>query len=509
MPLAAPRVPESFVRRVATLVGEAHVSQAQPARMLYSRDMWPKTLLWQSEGEFPHPPDLVAWPASTAEVAAVVRLSAEEGVPVVPFGGGSGVCGGVVPLRGGISLDLKRMNRFLSLDAESGLAEAECGILGQHLEDQLEQRGHTLGHFPSSIYCSTLGGFLAGRSAGQLSTLYGKIEDMVSSFTCVTGTGDVLDTANVPELNQALVGSEGTLAILTRARMRVHRQAEARRLHGFSFATLEGGLEAIRGTLQRGARPAVVRLYDPLDTFLVGGGKKKEKEKALPVARLLRALNARIPDEARGAAMRAALGRTEVLMDLVDRFLRKSLLILGFEGPREMVEADFQVAREACLGQGARDVGPGPGEAWLEKRYKVSYRQSRIFAAGCFVDTLEVATTWDKLADLYRGVRGALRGRALVMAHFSHSYPEGCSIYFTFVATAPTVRERADLYDRLWADGLEAVQRAGGCLSHHHGVGLSKSRFMAAELGEGMRLYRALKDVFDPQGVLNPGKMGL
>jgi alkyldihydroxyacetonephosphate synthase len=502
-----PKVSASFARTIAGIVGNARVSQTHPVRTLYSRDMWPKTLLWTREGVFPHPPDLVAWPSSTEEVVAVVKACVAEGVPIVPFGGGSGVCGGVVPLRGGVSLDLKRMNRLLSLDAESGTAEFECGILGQHLEDELEKRGHTLGHFPSSIYISTLGGFLAARSAGQLSTKYGKIEDMVSRFTAVTGTGEVLDTADAPELTQALVGSEGTLCVITRATMRIHRQPEERLLRGYSFASLEDGLEAIRLMLQRGIRPAVVRLYDPLDTFIVGSGKSK---RATPQS--LATLRDELSSRTQGlklAAMRTALSYPSALNQLADRFLRKSLLILGFEGPRGVTQAEAQIAQEVCLSRQARDEGPGPGQRWFEHRYKVSYRQSKIFAAGCFVDTMEVATTWHKLLVLYKAVRAALGDRAFIMAHFSHAYPEGCSIYFTFAATAPTAEAREALYDMLWRDGLLATQKAGGCLSHHHGVGFSKAAYMEAELGAGMQIYRALKGVFDPHGILNPGKMGL
>jgi alkyldihydroxyacetonephosphate synthase len=505
--VAAPRVPEPFVRRVAAIVGEGRVSQTPPVRALYSRDMWPKTLLWTREGSFPHPPDLVAWPESAAEVAAIVRLCASEGVPLVPFGGGGGVCGGVIPLRGGISLDLKRMNRLVSLDPESGTADFECGIIGQHLEDELAKRGHTLGHFPSSIYISTLGGFLAARSAGQLSTRYGKIEDMVSSVILVTGTGEKLDTASCPELLQALVGSEGTLGVFTHARLRIHPAPEARRMQAHSFTTLADGLEAIRVLLQRGARPAVVRLYDPLDTFIVGSGKAKEAG-AGPLSALKEVFEERFP-AATPLFLRAALAYPATLNQLADRFLSRVLLILGFEGSREVVEAELGLAQESCRTLGGRDLGPGPGDRWFENRYKVSYKQSKIFAAGCFVDTMEVATTWDRLQGLYEAVRRALSDRALLMAHFSHAYPEGCSIYFTFAATAKGASERERLYDALWHDGLAATQKAGGCLSHHHGVGYSKSVFMAAELGEGMRLYHALKDVFDPHGILNPGKMGL
>ena len=515
MPLVAEsHVSEAFVRQVAAIVGADRVSRADAARAIYGRDLWPKTQLWTRAGKWPYAPDLLAWPASTAEVAALVKLCVQESVPVVPFGGGGGVCGGVIPLRGGLTIDVKRMNRMLGVDPVSMTAEFEAGIIGQHLEDLLEAQGYTLGHFPSSIYISTLGGFLAARSAGQLSTRYGKIEDMVTSFECVTGTGEVLDTADAPELNQALIGSEGTLCIITRARLRIHPQAATRRLRGYTFASLEDALLAIRGFMQRGARPAVVRLYDPLDTALVGmkkshkAGAPKEAEKLGPLAPVLKAIESGLAP-VRPAALRLALNYTGPLQRAVAPLLKKSMLILGFEGPDELVEADARICHETCLGRGASDDGPSAGERWLENRYKVSYRQSKFFAAGCFVDTMEVATTWDKLLDMYHAVRAAVSERVLILAHFSHVYPEGSSIYFTFAGTADGEEAQERKYDDVWRDAMLAVQRAGGCLSHHHGVGLSKAAHMQGELGEGMRLYRALKDVFDPAGLLNPGKMGL
>jgi alkyldihydroxyacetonephosphate synthase len=522
MPLTVPsRLDEPFARRLESIVGAERVSRADVTRALYGRDCWPKTLLWTKQGRFPYAPDVVVWPESTAHVADVIRACAEAKVAVVPFGGGGGVCGGVVPLRGGVALDLKRMNRFLSLDAASGVADFEAGILGQHLEDMLEARGYTLGHFPSSIYISTLGGFIAARSAGQLSTRYGKIEDMVVSMECVTGTGDVLDTRDSPALLQALIGNEGTLSVVTRARLRVHRQPEAKRFRGYMFSSLEDAFEAMRAFMQRGARPAVVRLYDPLDTAL--GGMKKEKAahgkddrkglldvgaKLGPLAPIARAIETGLAD-VKPTALRLALSYAGPIQRAVAPLLRRSQLILGFEGPADLVAADAQVCHEACVGRGASDEGSAPGERWLENRYKISYRQSRLFANGCFVDTMEVATTWDKLTALYEAVREAVREHALIIAHFSHVYAEGSSIYFTFVGTAADDASVERKYDEVWSRAMEAVQKVGAGLSHHHGVGLSKASRMERELGEGMRLFRALKDIFDPHGIMNPGKMGL
>ena len=521
MPLvSAPRIDAAFVRQLESIVGSGRVSQANVTRALYGRDCWPKTLLWTRQGRFPNAPDVVVWPETTAELSALVKACAESRIPLVPFGGGGGVCGGVIPLHRGVTIDVKRMNRFLTLDAESGIAEAEAGILGQHLEDALEARGFTLGHFPSSIYISTLGGFVAARSAGQLSTKYGKIEDMVVSFECVTGDGEIIDTRKAPELNQALIGSEGTLCLITKVRLRVHPQAKARRMRGYTFGSLEDAFEAMRAFMQRGARPAIVRLYDPLDTALVGmkkgkgdandgaGGFLAGVQKLGPLAPVLRAVEAGVAP-VKPAALRLALSYAGPLQRAVAPLLRRSLMILGFEGEPELVEAESRLCHEMCVARGATDEGTGPAERWLENRYKVSYRQSKVFAGSCFVDTMEVATTWDKLLTLYHTVREALAEDALVVAHFSHVYPEGSSIYFTFVGTANGEEAQEQKYDAVWQRAMDAVQRCGAGLSHHHGVGLSKATHMERELGEGMRLFRALKDTFDPHGIMNPGKMGL
>jgi alkyldihydroxyacetonephosphate synthase len=185
------------------------------------------------------------------------------------------------------------------------------------------------------------------------------------------------------------------------------------------------------------------------------------------------------------------------------------LRIVGFEGERSLCEAEAGAATVELERAGGRDLGAGPGERWLRHRYAVSFRMSKVFDAGAFVDTMEVATSWDKLLELYRAVREAVSPLAFVMAHFSHAYVDGCSIYFTFAARGGSPAEAARKYDDIWRAGLGATANIGATLSHHHGIGLSKAPFMPAEHGAAMEIYRALKDVLDPQGIMNPGKMGL
>ena len=508
--------------------------------------MWPRLLFAVRAGApAEHPPDAIVWPESAAEIAEIIGIARRLRVPVVPYGAGSGVCGGAVPIHGGITLDLKRMDRVLEIDDATLTVTAECGINGERLERALAARGLTLGHFPSSIYCSTLGGWLAARSAGQMSTKYGKIEDMVARVTAVTGRGEIVTTgtsgrANAgPDWTQLLVGSEGTLAVLTQATLRVRPAPEQLILRGFEFPRMTGGLEGIRRVLQRDLRPSVVRLYDELDSWMALRGGRGHASKrahdpppgagALPSLEadgepaadldddgILSRLRALVP--ARGSLVRdalaAALERPRLLNALVDAGAPKlgrrgCLLIVGVEGPTRRAEAEARLVFAELERAGGKDLGEEPGKRWLAKRYAVSYNMSKIFAAGAFVDTMEVASTWERLLDLYEGVKQAIGRHAFVMAHFSHAYPEGCSIYFSFAGHAPSRQAAETKYDALWRDGLAAATRAGGTISHHHGVGLMKGPFMAEEHREAMGLYEALKTAFDPDGILNPGKMGL
>ncbi len=493
------------------------VSTTPPDRVAYARDLWPRGLIGVSGGDpAPHPPDAVVWPTSTEEVAEIIRMAARAGTPIVPFGAGSGVCGGALPIHGGLVVDLKRMRALLSLDAAAGAASFEAGAIGEHVEHELNRRGWTMGHFPSSIMCSTFGGWLAARSAGQLSTKYGKIEDMVRRLTFVDGRGDIheLEAGGTPDLAQWVVGSEGTLGIITRATCTIHPLAEARQYRGWSFPRTASGCEAIRRLLQRGIKPAVIRLYDELDSFLHRSEKDDHAEADAGADDLVAMLTpTSTVSRWKKLAIAAALGNPSIINRVASALLPYAqsgcLLITGFEGERTLVDAESRAAAAELERAGGRDLGPGPGERWLKHRYGVSFRMSKVFDAGAFVDTMEVATSWDRLLDLYRAVRQAISPLAFIMAHFSHAYADGCSIYFTFAARGNSRWDAEQKYDAIWRAGLAAAHSAGATISHHHGVGLSKAPFMPEEHGEAMAVYRALKDVFDPANIMNPGKMGL
>jgi alkyldihydroxyacetonephosphate synthase len=473
----------------------------------------------------------------------VVKLARELHVPIVPYGGGSGVCGGAVPVFGGITIDTKRMQQLRAVHSDELMCDVEAGLSGERFERELARRGYTFGHFPSSIYCSTVGGWLATRAAGQLSTKYGKVEDRCAGLTVVTGRGEVIETDGPsralrgPSWTQLLLGSEGTLGVITSARLRLAPAPQLRVFRGFEVEDVATGILAIRRVLQKGLRPAVVRLYDELDTLInsfghhgvetehaVVGPRPPVETGALPAwptppADADDGVMARFVAFAKGKhlrrdAMQAALGNSRVVNRLfgtvAEKIARRGCrMIIGLEGARIRTEIEAALTFHELEAAGARDKGEEPGWAWLRHRYAVSYRMSPVFRDGAFVDTMEVASSWDRLTDLYHSVRAAIGRHALVMAHFSHAYAEGCSIYFTFAGTAGDAAAAERVYDAIWRDGLEATTRVGGTISHHHGVGLLKAPYMAGEHREAMAIFEAAKTALDPDGILNPGKMGL
>jgi alkyldihydroxyacetonephosphate synthase len=504
---------------LATTMRDLAWSNDDADRIAYSRDLWPRHHLAIRAGHIDERrPRAIVWPESTADVARLVRWAHDTGTPIVPFGAGSGVCGGVLPDARTVVLDLKRMSRWRALDMEGRTLEVEAGQIGSTLEQALERRGLTLGHFPSSIMCSTVGGWIAARSAGQCSSKYGKIEDMVLGLECVTGTGEILrlrHRTHGPNLLPLVVGSEGTLAIVTSATLRLHPAPAHRALGAFTFRSTEHGWEAMRALFQAGYRPAVCRLYDPFDAMLARRGSVSK-----------RGVDSGHAPGLGAAALRTLLQKPALFNELLesrlgDALFGGALLVVIFEGALSEAEADLEAARTLFASLGGRWEGQEPAARWLSHRYAVSYRQAPIFAAGLFSDTMEVAAPWSKLGALYRDVRRALGEHVFVMAHMSHAYADGCCIYFTFAGSASRRSARAldqdsqgwdarceQTYDKAWRRALEAAERAGGTIAHHHGVGRSKAPRLASELGPGgIAAIGALMRAFDPKGILNPGNL--
>jgi len=493
-------------------------SAAPPDRITYARDLWPRHHLAVSEGRIAeHRPGLVVWPESTEEVAEIVRWCAGSGVPLVPFGAGSGVCGGILPTSDVVVMDLKRMKRWRRLERDAPWLEVEAGALGITLEEALNDQDLTLGHFPSSILCSTVGGWVAARSAGQCSGLYGKIEDMVASLECVVGRGEVVRferRVHGPDATPLIIGSEGVLGVVTSAKLRLHPAPPARAFGAYSFPSVEAGWSAMREMFQAGLRPAVARLYDPFDSMIarMGAGRRARRAAAAPApAPTAKPRTRRMGPGAGALALRSALrvpGLVNKVVDLIGtRVSTGATLVLIFEGSLDAGREDMARAHAIALRLGARALGEEPARHWLDHRYSVSYRQAPVFMAGAFSDTMEVAAPWSRLEGLYHAVRAALGRHVFVMAHLSHAYPDGCSIYFTFAGSASSVGAAEATYDAAWRGALDAAIAAGGTLSHHHGVGRSKAPRLGGELGLGVDVVHALRGALDPAGIMNPGNL--
>lgn len=504
--------PRRASREAADAINErlpGRCSVVDQDRLSYARDMWPRAIMWIREGRIPPPPDVVAWPRSEEEIITILDIAREREIPIIPFGAGSGVCGGTLAVNGGIALDVKFLDRVEPVDRDRLTVDAQAGVIGEVLERKLEAEGFTLGHFPSSIYMSTLGGWMAARSAGQLSNRYGKIEDMVLSLRAITGRSTVIQTPERPfrgpDLAQILIGSEGTLCVFTQAKLRVHPAPEHRAFRGFRFRSVAEGVDAMRLLFRAGLRPAVVRLYDPFDTAIVG--KDKPHPPKTPPS-----LRNRLERDLLPAALRKltprALGQVG-LMNKAAGLFDECLLILVFEGETSRTRSEDAHATALLSKLGGKDLGEAPARHWWKRRYAVSFKMSKLVDSNLFVDTMEVATTWDRVLDVYERVRAAVSPYAFVLCHFSHAYLEGCSLYFSFASSGTSPQAQSERYTAMWKHGLAAAMNAGATVSHHHGVGLLKADALGEQLGGGKRVLSGLKAAFDPSGILNPGKLGL
>jgi alkyldihydroxyacetonephosphate synthase len=493
--LPHPELPERFVARLAELVGEENVRTDRLARVRHAAGRSYLDLVRLRSGDASRAPDAVVFPGCPREVAAVLAACDSEGVAVIPFGGGTSVVGGVEPLRGpfdaAVTLDLGRMNRLLELDRMSLAAVLQPGLTGPRAEALLASRGFTLGHFPQSFELATIGGFVATRSAGQASTGYGRIDELVLGLRLAAPAGELVAkpfpaSAAGPALRELLVGSEGVLGVITEATLAVRPLPERRRYEGWSFRSFEEGREAFRWMEQAGAAPDVARLSDEEETRVS----------------LALASSGAAPERAGRAYLRLRGHEAGCLA------------IVGFEGEEGAVERRRARARKILRRAGGLALGRRPGRAWLRSRYSVPYLRDRLLERGVMVETLETATSWSRLAELHNAVREALRESLarrgtppVVMCHVSHLYRSGASLYFTVVA-----RQEAGAELEQWraAKGAasEAILRHEGTITHHHAVGLDHLPWLRAEVGDlGLELLRAAKERLDPNGIMNPGKL--
>ncbi|MBP2018472.1 alkyldihydroxyacetonephosphate synthase [Symbiobacterium terraclitae] len=463
---------QTLAGELKALLGEDRVLTEPEQLTQRAVDTWPLRLVQQVAGAQPVLPRLVLRPRSTAEVARALAYLSERGVPVVPYGGGSGVTGGAVPTAESVVLDLGAMNQILSLDADNMTVTVQPGVLLADLERWVNERGFITGHYPQSIDVAQVGGLVATFSAGQFSTKYGNIEDMLAGLEAVLPSGEVVRVHCVPrravgpDLRHLWIGSEGTLGVITEVTLKLFPKPAERWMQAYAVPSMRQGLAIIQRFMQAGWKPAVVRLIDFIEA-----------------ARLLQDT---MPGE-------------------------EALLILLSEGPSGCPAVEGAALDAIVRDGGGRPMGERPVELWLERRNDV-HEFDQYINMGIIVDTIEVAAPWTRIADIYEQVTTRVRAEVpelvIIMGHSSHSYIQGTNLYFIFGAQPP--RDPAEVervYWSVWERVMAITRECGGTICHHHGIGKLRARWVPEELGSAWPLLRRLKQALDPGGVMNPGTL--
>jgi alkyldihydroxyacetonephosphate synthase len=465
-------VSPSFIDVLRGVVASASTDPAELVRC--ARDWsWP-SLYAAAQGEAALP-DVVVRPRTDEEVAAALHTATEHGVPVVPRGGGSGVMGAAVPYHGGVVLDVGDMDRVIEIDEVSLTATVEAGLNGRDFERLLNDRGLSFPHYPASVEWASVGGYVAARGSGVLSSRYGKIEDLVLSVRVVTPTGDVIDTVPVPrhavgpELTQLFVGSEGTFGVITRVTVRLIPLPEHRRFEAVSLPSLRAGVDGLRAVMQRGVRPAVVRYYDA---------------------------------EASSGSLSPVVGRT----------LSEPIALLMFEGDRDVAEAEADAALRLLAEHGGERLEPELCSTWWDRRYEF-YHPPHYPTLPAMWGTIDAVAGYDRILGVYDAVREALEQFAdtglRLRTHFSHWYEWGSMVYPRFlIPDASGHPDPPGLYRSIWKAGVEAILAAGGVINDHHGVGSTLAPYVERQWGPAYGTLLQIKQALDPANVMNPGKLG-
>ncbi len=460
-------------------------------------------LLRLRAGDLSTAPDAVLYPRGGDEVQTLLAAAAELGIAVIPFGGGTSVVGGVTAangaLRASVTVDLSAMDHVMEIDALSQTATAEAGIYGPELQKALAAQGLTLGHYPQSFEFSTLGGWIAHRGAGQSSDRYGRAEDWLVGAKLATPRGMLKaggfpGSSAGPHLLDLVMGSEGAFGIVTEATVRLHAAPSASDYRGYLFHDFAAGVAAIHDATRAEIPVTMLRLSDAGETRFYRAFGAVGKKRGL-----------------RGWAEQFVLNR--------QGFTDKSCaLIAGFEGDAATVERGRNGFAAIAKKHRALSLGEGQGERWRTGRFHGPYLRDPMMDRGAGVDTLETATSWTKLDGLYIAVREALDkamretapragSHGIVMCHVSHSYPDGASLYFTYIFPRALDGEIAQ-WAAIKKAASDAIVANGGTISHHHGVGEDHLPWMAAEKGAlGIDVLRAVKMALDPHGIMNPGKL--
>jgi alkyldihydroxyacetonephosphate synthase len=475
--MSTPLLLDIITNELMDIVGFDDVTTRAAERFAYSMDYYLVPQIWLDRGRHLQPPDVIVFPESAAEVSRIHKLASRHRIPVIPYGGGTGTQGGVVPLYGGIILDMKKMDRILAIDTDSLTVTAQPGINGQVLEWAVNKKGLTLAHYPASEYGATLGGYVAARGSGTLSTKYGKAEDMVLRMEVVLADGEIIRTLPVPShacgpgLLPVFVGSEGTLGTITEVTMRLDPMPEVRRFNAYLFEDVRQGLEAGRRMMTRRLHPCTIRLYDASSSERI-------------VKRVL------------GLEMKGAY------------------MVVGSDGEAESVALEMKQIHRICSDLNGKDLGPEPGEHWWKHRYDFYFPPHSLMLPEMF-GTIETTATYDKIYGIFQAKKRVIEEGfkdwgASYMAHFSHWFPWGVMVYDRFLITKPPQdpQEALQLHTEIWGKAARTSLDHGGVLNDHHGIGFKLGWLMPEQYGRAWAVMQGFKDQLDPLGIMNPGKLG-
>nr|WP_300769191.1 FAD-binding oxidoreductase [uncultured Acetatifactor sp.] len=457
------------------VVGRENVSTTEAERATYSVDYFWISRMWEDHGAEGPMADVIVRPGSSEEVSRILKVANYYKLPVHTWGGGSGSQGGALPMAGGILLDMKRMNHLISIDENAHSITAEAGMIFQQLEWYANERGYSCMHIPSCLTCGTIGGALGHRGVGILSSRYGKIDDMCMSMEVVLPNGDIMNTLPVPkhaagpDLNQIFIGLEGTLGVITKATFRLFEQPECRRHRGFMFPDLTAGLEAGRDIMQK-CQPSIMRLFDEAETVSI---------------------------------IKKIIGVEE----------RGSFMNLTLEGIAKIVDIEMEMVIDICVRHGGRDMGSEYGEKWYENRITFFY-PDHIMDIPQMFGTMDTVADFSHVEKIYWAMKNAIESNfpdVRFIAHCSHWYGWGTMIYDRFIMDdSPEDREEAlRLHNQIWNTGVRAAMENGGVINDHHGIGLKLARLMKEQYGPAFQVMEGLKKALDPNGIMNPYKLGL
>jgi alkyldihydroxyacetonephosphate synthase len=493
-------IDQRFLAAIRSFLAPAQILDQTRERVIHAYGKGFRDLFRLRNGLVSGAPDLVVYPESERDVCSILHAAVERDVVVIPFGGGSNISGCLERsdrTRMCVSLDMRRMRRVLAADARSFTARVEAGVFGPDLEEQLRSYGLTLGHFPDSFLHSTLGGWIATRSAGMQSDKYGKIEDMVIALRVVTPEG-VIETRTVPkasngiDINHLCIGSEGTFGVITEATMRVHPKPESRQVRGYLFPEFEGGIEAMHECVRRECVPAMMRLNDPDKTALSLAFRPPSSHLSTFAGNLFKSY-LRI----KGFAQ-----------------TKTCLMLTAIEGSGAELTRQLERVQAIYRRSGAIALGAAAGASFERTKYDFPHIRDFLLDRNVTADVSETSTVWTNILPLYHGAMNALCERirmsgvlAWTGCHISHTYQCGASVYFTF-----GFKQQLGYEMEQYLQVKRAVQQSfidhGATLSHHHAVGTEHLPWLAADISAlGVRSIAAIKRELDPNDIMNPGRL--